>query len=122
MASQSLPVDQPSRTSSGQALIPQKSFPHLLRPGNYHPLPSTSVPPPLLRVTASEDIALLLSSSQFRNAAIMAAHKLTTKVAPTDVKQIFELLYVRLACLTLVGQTGIAAQEVKVLGDLTEPA
>ena len=39
-----------------------------------------------------------------------------------DVKQIFELLYVRLACLTLVGQTGIAAQEVKVLGDLTEPA
>lgn len=73
-------------------------------------------------MTASEDIALLLSSSQFRNAAIAAAHKLTTEVASTDVKQIFELLYVRLACLALVGQTGISAQEVKVLGDLTEPA
>lgn len=122
MASPSLPVRQPSRSPSALAPFPQKSFPHLLRPGNYHPLPSTSVPPPLLHVTASDDIALLLSSSQFRNAAIVAAHKLTTEVSPTDVKQIFELLYVRLACLTLVGQTGIAAQEVKVLGDLTDPA
>ena len=122
MASQSLLVRPISRSSSGLAPTPQKSFPHLLRPENYHPLPSTSVPPPLLQVTASEDVALLLSSSQFRNAAIAAAHKLTNEVSPTDVKQIFELLYVRLACLTLVGQTGIAAQEVKVLGDLTEPA
>lgn len=122
MAPQSRPVRQPPKPCSGLSLTPQKSFPNLLRPGNYHPLPSTSVPPPLLHVTTSEDIALLLSSSQFRNGAITAAHKLTSEVSPTDVKQIFELLYVRLACLTLVGQTGIAAQEVKVLGDLTEPA
>lgn len=51
---------------------------------------------------------------------MVAAHKLTTEVAPTDTAQIFELLYIRLACLTLVGETQLAAQEVKILGDLNE--
>lgn len=110
----------PIRTPSKSPARPANSFPHLLRPKIYHPLPSTSIPPALLQVTSSSDLQLLLSSGQFRNAAIVAAHKLTTEVSPTNVAQIFELLYIRLACLSLVGETNLAAQEVKVLGDLNE--
>jgi len=37
---------------------------------------------------------------------------------PTDHVRIFDLLYIRLACLTLIDSTALAAQEVKALEDL----
>lgn len=38
--------------------------------------------------------------------------------APTDYARIFDLLYVRLSCLTLIDSTQIAAQEVRALEDV----
>ena len=66
----------------------------------------------------------LVKSGQFRSAAIKAAELLTnplTAESPSsgeDYARIFELVYTRLACLTLCNQTTLAAQEVKALEDL----
>lgn len=59
----------------------------------------------------------------FRAAAISAVQELTGSgsnpgVDSKDSKRIFDLLYVRLACLTLIDATTLAAQEVKALEDL----
>jgi tetratricopeptide (TPR) repeat protein len=66
----------------------------------------------------------LVKSGHFRSAAIKAAQLLTTPLTPEspssgeDYARIFELVYTRLACLTLCNQTALAAQEVKALEDL----
>jgi tetratricopeptide (TPR) repeat protein len=54
-----------------------------------------------------------------RSAATLAAALLTGSPSPTASTDIFSLLYVRLACLTLINATGFAAQEVKALEDLS---
>lgn len=60
----------------------------------------------------------LLSKGHFRAAAIAAVQELTGRVDPKDAKTIFNLLYTRLACLTLIDSTSLAAQEAKPLNDL----
>ncbi|KAK3687448.1 hypothetical protein B0T22DRAFT_457230 [Podospora appendiculata] len=101
-----------------------KDFSYLLRPEIYHPLMPLNVPPPFRNSPKqpSDDtpIADLLARGQFRAAAIAATQALTGPVAPdpADHARIFELLYTRLACLTLIDATGLAAQEVKTLEDL----
>lgn len=68
----------------------------------------------------------LLAKGHFRAAAIAAVQHLTGAglasgqgVDSKDSQRIFELLYLRLACLTLIDATPLAAQEVKALEDLT---
>ena len=66
-----------------------------------------------------------MSKGHFRAAAIAAVQELTgtgagagAAVDPKDAGRIFRLLYTRLACLTLIDATTLAAQEVKALEDL----
>ncbi|KAK0636457.1 hypothetical protein B0T17DRAFT_519184 [Bombardia bombarda] len=115
-----------------RAVAPRpKDFSYLLRPEIYHPLPPQNVPPPFRispkQASADTPIPALLARGQFRAAAIAAAQALTTggvlpggtpRPDPADHARIFELLYTRLACLTLIDATPLAAQEVKALEDL----
>ncbi|SPQ20316.1 36663546-acb3-4b92-8769-11ea2c2351be [Thermothielavioides terrestris] len=100
-----------------------KDFSYLLRPEIYHPLTALNVPPafrnPAQQSSPDTPIPDLLARGHFRAAAIAATQALTNgTVSPTDHARIFDLLYTRLACLTLIDATALAAQEVKALGDL----
>ncbi|KAI8406968.1 hypothetical protein FOFC_12396 [Fusarium oxysporum] len=106
-----------------------KDFSFLLRPEIYHPLTPLNVPVafrnPQKQPNPEALIEELLASGHFRAAAIAAVQELTGSGAsgginPTDSKRIFELLYTRLACLTLIDATPLAAQEVKALEDLND--
>ncbi|KAK2670774.1 hypothetical protein RAB80_013196 [Fusarium oxysporum f. sp. vasinfectum] len=106
-----------------------KDFSFLLRPEIYHPLTPLNVPVafrnPQKQPNPEAPIEELLASGHFRAAAIAAVQELTGSGAsgginPTDSKRIFELLYTRLACLTLIDATPLAAQEVKALEDLND--
>lgn len=113
----------PSRSPS---LAPTKNFSFLLRPEIYHPLTLLDVPPPFrissLQPDPSTPLPELVESGHFRSAAIKAAQLLTSPdlspSLPADIQTIFSLIYTRLSCLTLCGQTALAAQEVKALEDL----
>ncbi|KAH6856176.1 hypothetical protein B0I37DRAFT_333459 [Chaetomium sp. MPI-CAGE-AT-0009] len=100
-----------------------KDFSYLLRPEIYHPLTPLNIPPPFRNPpnppAPDTPIPDLLSQGYFRAAAIAATQALTSgTLDPTDHVRIFDLLYTRLACLTLIDATALAAQEVKALGDL----
>ncbi|KAK4097234.1 hypothetical protein N658DRAFT_479250 [Parathielavia hyrcaniae] len=100
-----------------------KDFSYLLHPETYHALTPLNTPAPFRNPpnppSKETPIPDLLSQGYFRAAAIAAAHRLTSgAVDPSDHAQIFDLLYTRLACLTLLDATALAAQEVKALGDL----
>ncbi|KAF5245540.1 hypothetical protein FANTH_7292 [Fusarium anthophilum] len=106
-----------------------KDFSFLLRPEIYHPLTPLNIPVAFRNPQKQPDpeapIEELLASGHFRAAAIAAVQELTGSGAsgginPTDSKRIFELLYTRLACLTLIDATPLAAQEVKALEDLND--
>ncbi|KEY72328.1 hypothetical protein S7711_01010 [Stachybotrys chartarum IBT 7711] len=105
----------------------QKDFSFLLRPEIYHPLTPLNVPMAFRnspkQPDASAPIEELVAKGHFRAAAIAAVQELTGSgasgpVSPHDARRIFELLYTRLACLTLIDATPLAAQEVKALEDL----
>ncbi|RKU47475.1 hypothetical protein DL546_000034, partial [Coniochaeta pulveracea] len=70
----------------------------------HQPSPSTPLP-------------TLLASGHYRAAAISAAQSLLQTPIPPDPRQVFDLLHVRLASLTLTGDHGVAlaAQEVRSL-------
>ncbi|KAI1070436.1 hypothetical protein NW752_007766 [Fusarium irregulare] len=106
-----------------------KDFSFLLRPEIYHPLTPLNVPVafrnPQKQPNPEAPIEELLANGHFRAAAIAAVQELTGSGAsgginPTDSKKIFELLYTRLACLTLIDATPLAAQEVKAMEDLND--
>lgn len=99
---------------------PIKDFRYLIRPELYHPLSQLEIPPPFRdrQPLPNTPLSTLISTGNFRAAATSAARQLTTSTSPTDHAQIFHLLYVRLACLTLCNATPYAAQEVKALEDL----
>ncbi|KAE9376482.1 hypothetical protein N431DRAFT_181368 [Stipitochalara longipes BDJ] len=113
----------PSRSPS---LAPTKNFSFLIRPEIYHPLTLLDVPPPFrvasLQPDPSTPLPSLVALGNFRSAAIKAAQLLTSPdlspSLPADISTIFSLIYTRLSCLTLCGQTALAAQEVKALEDL----
>ena len=63
----------------------------------------------------------LLKNGQFRLAAIAATNRITSSPPPNPA-ELFSLLYVRLASLTLLDATDIAAAESIALGDLTSAA
>ncbi|KAL9119876.1 MAG: hypothetical protein Q9187_003567 [Circinaria calcarea] len=101
---------------------PTKDFSYILRPDIYHPLTQLETPPAFrdlsLNPAPSTPLPELLSTGQFRPAAITAAQLLTNSTSPSDYVQIFQLFYVRLICLTLINATPLAAQEAKALEDL----
>ncbi|CAM1507539.1 Fc.00g071800.m01.CDS01 [Cosmosporella sp. VM-42] len=104
-----------------------KDFSFLLRPEIYHPLTPLNVPVAFRnsskQPSSEAPLEELLAKGHFRAAAIAAVQELTGSGAsgsidPTDSEKIFGLLYTRLACLTLIDATPLAAQEVKALEDL----
>ena len=106
-----------------------KNFSFLLRPEIYHPLAPLNVPNAFRNSPKQPDATAklddLLSNGHFRAAAIAAVQELTGSgayeaVDPTDSHRIFNLLYTRLMCLTLIDATPLAAQEVKALEDLSD--
>lgn len=132
------PSAQPSPLLRSPARSPiqtslPKDFSFLLRPEIYHPLTPLNVPLAFRNSTKQPSpdtpIPELLAKGHFRHAAIAAVQELTssgdggrTPLDPADHKRIFELLYVRLACLTLIDATPLAAQEVRALEDLNNAA
>lgn len=105
-----------------------KDFSFLLRPEIYHPLNPLNVPISFRnspkQPAPGTPLDELLAKGHFRAAAIAAVHELTGAspegaVDPKDANRIFTLLYTRLACLTLIDATPLAAQEVKALEDLS---
>ncbi|KAF7950878.1 uncharacterized protein EAE97_002430 [Botrytis byssoidea] len=118
----------PSQNTSFQSTVStlQKDFTYLLRPEIYHPLPVLEIPPPFRSSPASSlppnpdvnTLSSLLAAGYFRAAAILSATLLTSNPGPSSHDEIFNLFYIRLACLTLCNQTQLAAQEVKALEDL----
>ncbi|KAI9148066.1 hypothetical protein HJFPF1_11888 [Paramyrothecium foliicola] len=133
-------VDLPRRSASSARArsaaaspVPQlgesrpKNFSFLLRPEIYHPLTPLNVPAAFRNSSKQPDPSVplehLLAKGHFRAAAIAAGQKLTNpagngSVNPQDSKAIFDLLYTRLACLTLIDATPLAAQEVKAFEDV----
>jgi trafficking protein particle complex subunit 12 len=110
-----------------------KDFSFLLRPEIYHPLTPHNIPLSFRNSPKQPGpevpIPDLLARGHFRAAAIAAVQELTSAghdgqpgIDPMDHKRIFELLYTRLACLTLIDATPLAAQEVKALEDLNNAA
>jgi tetratricopeptide (TPR) repeat protein len=91
-------------------------------PSAYHVLPITA-PAPFQHATntapsVAAPIDSLLISGHYRLAAIAAARNIVSAAAPTDYPTLFHLVHIRLACLCLISEHALAAQEAKVLGDL----
>ncbi len=68
--------------------------------------------------SVSSPLDTLLLSGHYRLAAIAAARNIVTAASPSDYETLFHLVHVRLACLCLIKEHALAAQESKVLGDL----
>ncbi|KAF1812994.1 hypothetical protein P152DRAFT_458163 [Eremomyces bilateralis CBS 781.70] len=103
---------------------PELDLSHLLSPSHYQPLPSPPQPfqSRSLALAGRTPIPTLLQYGHFHSAAIAAAEHLTLHTAPRDVDRIFSLLYVRLACLVLLGHGEEAAREAAAtIGDWTQP-
>ncbi|KAG5296829.1 hypothetical protein I7I48_05766 [Histoplasma ohiense] len=104
---------------------------YLLRPDIYHPLSlldispafRSDIPTPAPNEPLSTSLATLdnlLNAGHFLLAAHFSASILSSSVvAHNDHHTIFSLLYIRLACLELTGNTLLAAQEAKALEDLS---
>jgi tetratricopeptide (TPR) repeat protein len=102
--------------------MPPKDFSFLQDATAYHVLPASQIPPPFLNApntpSVSAPIDSLLQSGHYRLAAIAAARRIVSSTAPTDHDTLLHLVHVRLACLCLISEHALAAQESKVLGDL----
>ncbi|OAX83296.1 hypothetical protein ACJ72_02349 [Emergomyces africanus] len=108
-----------------------KNLSYLLRPDIYHPLsildispafrseiPTPSPNEPL--ATSLDTLDNLLNDGHFLLAAHFSAAILSSSiVAHNNHNTIFSLLYIRLTCLELTGNTLLAAQEAKALEDLS---
>ncbi|KAL6711264.1 hypothetical protein ACN47E_005795 [Coniothyrium glycines] len=109
-------------TARGIEDMPSKDFSFLQDPTAYHVLPVTNIPAPFLNAPqappVSSPIDTLLLSGHYRLAAIAAARNIVTAASPTDHDTLLHLVHVRLACLCLLQEHALAAQESKVLGDL----
>ncbi|KAF2178817.1 hypothetical protein K469DRAFT_731420 [Zopfia rhizophila CBS 207.26] len=117
------PSTSPLSPHDGLTDFPQKDFSFLQDPTSYHVLPATNVPPPFLNAPSLPSVASpipdLLKSGHYRLAAIAAARTLVAAISPTDHEALFHLLHIRLACLCLISEHALAAQESKILGDLS---
>lgn len=102
--------------------MPPKDYSFVQDPQAYHVLPAANIPPPFLNAPdvplVSAPLDSLLRSGHYRLAAIAASRRIVAATAPTDYETLFHLVHVRLACLCLISEHALAAQESKVLGDL----
>jgi len=103
--------------------MPSKDFSYIQDPQAYHVLPASNIPPPFLNAPdtplVSAPVDSLLQSGHYRLAAIAAARRIVSATSPTDYETLLHLVHVRLACLCLISEHALAAQEAKVLGDLS---
>ncbi|KAL8980460.1 MAG: hypothetical protein Q9205_004460 [Flavoplaca limonia] len=114
------------RPSSRSSLLPStattKDLSFLLQPSNFHKISQTDIPPPFRSTPAAPGTPLpvLHREGNYYRTAFLAASSLITD-SDLSPKQIFELLYVRLASLTLINQTPLAGKESLALGDIHSP-
>ncbi|KAF2818962.1 hypothetical protein CC86DRAFT_149332 [Ophiobolus disseminans] len=103
--------------------MPSKDFSFVQDPAAYHILPTATIPPPFLNApytpSPSSPIDTLLLTGHYRLAAVSAARSIVTGASPHDHSTLLHLLHIRLACLCLINEHALAAQESKVLGDLS---
>lgn len=113
------PPPEPSGYGIQENLSLDVSF--LQDPSAYHVLPVTA-PLPFQHASNAPSVAApidsLLIAGHYRLAAIAAARNIVSAAAPTDYPTLFHLVHIRLACLCLISEHALAAQEAKVLGDL----
>jgi hypothetical protein len=97
-----------------------KDFSFLLQPQNFLMLPT-----PILKTADVDDspasLPRLIETGHFYSAAVLSARAIQDLPSSTEPLTVFNLWYARLTCLCLIHQTTIAAQESKVLGDMTSP-
>jgi tetratricopeptide (TPR) repeat protein len=102
--------------------MPPKDFSFIQDPQAYHVLPASNIPPAFLNTPniplVSTPLDSLLQTGHYRLAAIAASRRIVAGTSPTDYETLFHLIHVRLACLCLISEHALAAQESKVLGDL----
>ena len=114
------PPPETSGTGIQENLSLDVSF--LQDPSAYHVLPVTA-PIPFQYTSNVPSVAApidsLLMSGHYRLAAIAAARNIVSAAAPSDYPTLFHLVHIRLACLCLINEHALAAQEAKVLGDLS---
>lgn len=110
---QNCPPDNPTVQ---QSVSLHKDFTYLQQPSAYHPLIPQILPQSLQHPPSTAPLQTLLSTSHLRSAALSAAQTLCTHPS-LSAAEIFDLVYVRLACLSLL-DLNLAAQESKVLGDV----
>jgi hypothetical protein len=60
-----------------------------------------------------------VKDGNLNTAAVLSAQLITDLPDASDTQLLFDLWYIRLASLTLINRSGLAAAESKVLGDLT---
>lgn len=117
------PMVSPPPEASGHGIQENLSLDvaFLQDPSAYHVLPTTA-PLPFQHASNVPSVAApidsLLISGHYRLAAIAAARNIVAAAAPTDYPTLFHLVHIRLACLCLINEHALAAQEAKVLGDL----
>ncbi|KAI9726137.1 MAG: hypothetical protein M1828_001810 [Chrysothrix sp. TS-e1954] len=97
----------------------------LVRPQNYQTInPATVLAPPFVAQYPSPETPLpeLLRKGHHIAAANTAAALLIdpAQASVSDSARIFSLLYARFASLQLCGQTGLAARESRIFGDLSD--
>lgn len=113
---------QAAARGTGIQDVPSKDFSFLQDPAAYHVLPATNVAQPFLTApntpSVSSPLDTLLLSGHYRLAAIAAARNIVNAASATDYETLLRLVHVRLACLCLINEHAVAAQESKVLGDL----
>lgn len=104
---------------SSPALDPQaKDFSFLLMPQNFLPIPTSIIKTTELDESPA-NLPHLIETGRYYSAAVMSARAIQDLPSSAEPSTIFNLWYVRLTCLCLIHQTTVAAQESKVLGDLT---
>ncbi|KAI4251657.1 MAG: hypothetical protein L6R42_008299, partial [Xanthoria sp. 1 TBL-2021] len=113
---------RPRSRSPLQPSTTTKDLSFLLHPSHFRKISQTDISPPFRSTPAAPDTTLpgLLRQGHYYRAATLAVSSL---VLDSDLsqKEIFELLYVRLACLTLLNHTSLAGKESLALGDIHSP-
>ncbi|KAL8805796.1 MAG: hypothetical protein Q9182_001708 [Xanthomendoza sp. 2 TL-2023] len=102
---------------------PKRDLSFLLHQSNFYRVSQTDIPPAFRVTPAAPDTSLpaLLRQGHYYRAALFAVGELVASSTELTPKEIFELLYTRLACLTLINQTPLAGKESLALGDTHSP-
>lgn len=100
--------------------IDNRDISFLLQPQNFSAVPASLSQAPKQDQTHG-GLLQHIKNGEFNSAATLSAKLIIEITDTSDTQTIFNLWYIRLACLTLIHETKLAATESKVLGDLTSP-